>query len=89
MATVLVIGGGIGGPVLAIHLKNKGFKPIIFEKVRELKDVGGTLMLAPNGYKALSMVGLDKRIQETSLPVQKQVTKYKHHTSFLVLIVFL
>ena len=47
--TVLIIGCGVAGPVLAILLKQKGYKPIVFEKAKELGDAGASLMLMPNG----------------------------------------
>lgn len=46
---VLVIGCGIAGPVVAILLQKKGYKPIILEKVLEMGDAGASLMLMPNG----------------------------------------
>jgi len=46
---VLVIGCGIAGPVIALLLKRKGYEPIVLEKVRQLGDVGGSLMTMPNG----------------------------------------
>ena len=48
--TVLIIGCGIAGPSLAILLQSKGYRPIVFEKVKELGDAGASLMLMPNGY---------------------------------------
>lgn len=48
--TVLVIGCGVAGPVLAILLKRKGYHPIVFEKVRELGTAGASLMVMSNGY---------------------------------------
>ncbi|KAK7747678.1 hypothetical protein SLS62_009004, partial [Diatrype stigma] len=57
--TVLIIGCGIAGPVLAVLLKRKGYHPIIFEKVRALGDAGASLMLMPNGMKVLDLVGLN------------------------------
>lgn len=47
--TVLVIGCGVAGPVLAVLLKRKGYHPIVFEKVKQLGDAGASLMLMPNG----------------------------------------
>lgn len=47
--TVLIIGCGIAGPVLANFYKRKGYNPIVFEKVRELGDAGASLLLMPNG----------------------------------------
>ena len=48
--TVLIIGCGVAGPVLANFLKRKGYNPIVFEKVAKLGDAGASLMLMPNGY---------------------------------------
>jgi len=47
--TVLVIGSGVAGPILALLLKKKGYLPIVLEKVT-LGDAGGSLMMMPNGY---------------------------------------
>lgn len=46
---VLIIGCGIAGPVLGYLLKQKGYTPIVFEKVSELGDAGASLMLMSNG----------------------------------------
>ena len=47
--TVLIIGCGVAGPVLAVLLKRKGYNPVVFEKVREMGDAGASLMLMPHG----------------------------------------
>jgi salicylate hydroxylase len=46
---VLIIGCGIAGPLLSNFLKQKGYNPIVFEKVSELGDAGASLMLMSNG----------------------------------------
>lgn len=43
---VIIAGGGIAGPVLAILLKSKGYDPIVYEKVDTLADVGLSLWYA-------------------------------------------
>ncbi len=48
--TVIVIGCGIAGPVLALLLQQKGYLPCVVEKVKELGDAGGSIYLHPNGY---------------------------------------
>ncbi|KAJ5093766.1 FAD/NAD(P)-binding domain-containing protein [Penicillium angulare] len=53
---VLIIGCGVAGPVLSLLLKNKGYQPVIYEKVKMLGEAGGSLMLNPNGMKVLNMV---------------------------------
>lgn len=50
MATVLVVGCGIVGPVIALLLKKKGYRPVIAERVTEMRDVGLSHSLYPNGY---------------------------------------
>ncbi|KAK9425328.1 hypothetical protein SUNI508_13129 [Seiridium unicorne] len=67
---VLIIGCGIAGPVLALLLKAKGFNPIVFEKVRQLGDVGASLMLMPNGMKVLDLVGVATEIYASSFPLE-------------------
>lgn len=47
--SVLIIGCGVAGPVLANFLKRRGYNPIVFEKVSKLGDAGASLMLMPNG----------------------------------------
>ncbi|KAI0138358.1 hypothetical protein BJ166DRAFT_184144 [Pestalotiopsis sp. NC0098] len=69
-STVLIIGCGIAGPILALLLKAKGYRPIVFEKVRQLGDAGASLMLMPNGLKVLNMVGLADDIYASSFPLQ-------------------
>ncbi|CAF1358973.1 unnamed protein product [Didymodactylos carnosus] len=58
LTTVLVIGGGIAGPVVSLFLKKHGYHPILFEKVQQLADVGASLNCAPNGLKAFSTLNL-------------------------------
>ncbi|KAL2075071.1 hypothetical protein VTL71DRAFT_13 [Oculimacula yallundae] len=53
---VLIIGLGIAGPLLALLLKKKGYNPIILEKVSSLGDAGASMMLFPNGLKAISSI---------------------------------
>ena len=41
---VLIIGGGISGPVLAIFLKLRGYDPVVYERLHEFVDLGVGLM---------------------------------------------
>ena len=36
---IALIGGGIGGLVAAIALRERGFEPVVFEQAGELKEV--------------------------------------------------
>ncbi|EXJ65991.1 uncharacterized protein A1O5_10968 [Cladophialophora psammophila CBS 110553] len=71
LVTVLIIGCGVAGPVLAVLLKRKGYTPIVFEKVKQLGDVGASLMLMPNGLKVLNLVGVTAEIEKESLPLER------------------
>lgn len=51
---VLVIGCGVAGPVVACLLKQKGYRPIVFERAETPGDAGQSLIFAPNGMKVLS-----------------------------------
>jgi len=56
--TVLIIGGGIAGPAIALFLKKAGLQPIVFEAYERASDIGGGLQIAPNGMQVLSQLGL-------------------------------
>ncbi|KAJ9602757.1 hypothetical protein H2200_012537 [Cladophialophora chaetospira] len=68
--TVLIIGCGMAGPVLAVLLKRKGYSPIVFEKVKQLGDAGASLMLMPNGLKVLNLVGIAAEIENDTQPLE-------------------
>ncbi|KJK94154.1 hypothetical protein H633G_01947 [Metarhizium anisopliae BRIP 53284] len=69
--TVLIIGCGVAGPVLGNLLIQKGYHPIVFEKVSELGDAGASLMLMSNGLKVLELVGVADNITTESYPIQR------------------
>ncbi|KID71312.1 monooxygenase FAD-binding protein, partial [Metarhizium hybridum] len=69
--TVLIIGCGVAGPVLGNLLIQKGYHPIVFEKVSELGDAGASLMLMSNGLKVLELVGVADNITAESNPIQR------------------
>lgn len=56
--TVLVVGGGIAGPSIALFLKKAGFQPVVFEGHPRASDIGGGLQVAPNGMRVLGQLGL-------------------------------
>lgn len=53
---VLIIGGGIAGPALAIALAKSGIRSTIFELRPERGDAGGSLSLAPNASIVLDKI---------------------------------
>lgn len=61
-STVLVIGGGIAGPAVALFLKKAGFDPLVFEAHGHASDIGGGLQVAPNGMRVLDQLGLTEPV---------------------------
>lgn len=60
---ILVIGGGIAGPVTALALRQAGFEAVVHEAYGEGADgVGAFLTLATNGLAALGTLGLGERV---------------------------
>src|ERR1700733_12710289 len=55
---ILIIGGGVAGPVLALFLKQAGFCAHIFEASAGPSETGGGLGLAPNGMNVLAAAGV-------------------------------
>ncbi|RDX45672.1 FAD/NAD(P)-binding domain-containing protein [Lentinus brumalis] len=53
---VIIAGGGIAGPVLAMLLKAKGYDPVIYERTDGPTDMGLSLGLQPNGLRVLGLI---------------------------------
>ncbi|KAH7305726.1 monooxygenase FAD-binding protein [Rhexocercosporidium sp. MPI-PUGE-AT-0058] len=70
---VLIIGLGISGPLLALLLHAKGYTPTILEKVSHLGDAGASMMLFPNGLKAISSISLDLAEEITRLSADLEI----------------
>jgi 2-polyprenyl-6-methoxyphenol hydroxylase-like FAD-dependent oxidoreductase len=62
--TVLIIGGGIAGPAIALFLKKAGLEPIVFETYERASDIGGGLQIAPNGMRVLSQLDLAEPLRK-------------------------
>jgi 2-polyprenyl-6-methoxyphenol hydroxylase-like FAD-dependent oxidoreductase len=55
---VLIAGGGIAGPALALFLHRAGIGCTVFEAREDTATAGGGLSLAPNGTNVLDALGL-------------------------------
>ncbi|MDX3907774.1 MAG: FAD-dependent monooxygenase [Pigmentiphaga sp.] len=56
---VIVVGAGIGGLTAAAALYQKGFEVEVYERARQLGEVGAGLQIAPNAVKVLRALGLE------------------------------
>jgi|SRR5262245_11420316 len=60
---IALIGGGIGGLVAAIALRERGFEPVVFEQAGKLKEVGAGIQITPNSTKILRALGLEEAVR--------------------------
>jgi 2-polyprenyl-6-methoxyphenol hydroxylase-like FAD-dependent oxidoreductase len=61
--TILIVGGGIAGPALAIALRRAKFDVVVYEGSRVPRDEAGVFVnLPPNGLNVLNALGLSDRI---------------------------
>jgi 2-polyprenyl-6-methoxyphenol hydroxylase-like FAD-dependent oxidoreductase len=70
--SVLIVGGGIAGPVLALFLDRAGFRPLICEaREATAADAGAFLNLAPNGMAVLETLGLACAVAAAGTPTRR------------------
>jgi len=65
---VLIIGGGIAGPALALFLRKAGISCTVYEAYPQSVGVGGGFNLAPNGMNVLAALGLAEKIRSLGAP---------------------
>jgi 2-polyprenyl-6-methoxyphenol hydroxylase-like FAD-dependent oxidoreductase len=68
---VLIMGGGVAGPILALFLRRAGFAPEIFEATVGPSAAGGALGLAPNGMNVLAAAGVVEQVRDASVTASK------------------
>lgn len=59
---VVIVGGGIGGLVLAIALRQRGIEAPVFEAAPELRAVGAGIWVPPNAMQVLARLGLAEAV---------------------------
>jgi 2-polyprenyl-6-methoxyphenol hydroxylase-like FAD-dependent oxidoreductase len=70
---VLIIGGGIAGPVLALFLRRAGFSPEIFEATSGPGAAGGALGLAPNGMNVLAAAEVAGQVRDAGVTADEWI----------------
>jgi FAD-dependent urate hydroxylase len=74
MARVLIIGGGVAGPVAAMALRRAGIEAVVYEAhtptttTPATEEVGSYLGVATNGIDALRAIGADPPVLEAGFP---------------------
>ena len=59
----IISGGGIAGLTTAIALQKEGYHVKVFERVKELKEVGAGLGLGANAWKGLAYLGITEELE--------------------------
>ena len=74
---IAVVGAGLVGSLLAIHLRKLGFPVTLYDKSEDIRKVdfkGKSINLAisTRGWHALKNVGIEKEIEEIAIPMDKR-----------------
>ncbi len=66
---ILILGAGIGGLTSAIALSRAGFRVEVFERARELREVGAGVALWSNAMAALQQIGMEPPVRQAGAPL--------------------
>jgi len=64
---VAVVGGGIGGLVLGLALRERGISFDLYEQAEELREVGAAVALSANGTRELRRLGVGELVESVSV----------------------
>ncbi|WP_129337385.1 FAD-dependent monooxygenase [Cellulomonas endophytica] len=64
----VVVGAGIGGLAAAVGLHRAGWSVGVLERAPEVRPVGAGIALAPNGLRALDVLGLGDAVRRLASP---------------------
>ena len=64
---VAVVGGGIGGLVFALALRERGIGCNVYEAADELREIGAAVALSANGTRELRRLGLGEQVEAVSV----------------------
>ena len=77
MREVLIVGGGVAGPVAAMALQHAGIDAVVYEAypppAEEAPEVGSYLTVASNGLDALRTIGADEPVLAAGFPTPTNV----------------
>jgi 2-polyprenyl-6-methoxyphenol hydroxylase-like FAD-dependent oxidoreductase len=64
----IIIGGGIGGITAALALRRVGVRSMVYERAREVREVGAGLALWPNALRVMTSLGLGGAVRGLGVP---------------------
>jgi len=65
-AQITIIGGGIGGLATALALQRRGFRVAVYERAKEIREVGAGVIITANARRALRDLGVDAELEAMS-----------------------
>ena len=70
---ILIVGGGIGGLVLALSLHQAGVACRVFEAAPEIRPLGVGINLLPHAVRELTELGLQQRLAQVAVATREVV----------------
>lgn len=86
---ILIIGAGLCGSLLALRLAQRGFKIKLVEKRPDLRktDIAAgrsiNLAISDRGIKAMTLVGLEKKLEKLCIPMNGRMIHNEEGQTFL------
>ncbi len=71
MPRAVIVGAGIGGLTAAIALKQTGWDVSVYERARELREVGAGITLWANAVKVLRKLGVGEAIEGAAATIRQ------------------
>ena len=76
---VAIVGGGIGGLVLALALRERGIAFEVYEQAGELREIGAAVALSANATRELRRLGLGDQVEAVSVVPSALVIRRGDH----------
>ena len=64
---VAIVGGGLGGLVVALALRERGISFELYEQVLEVREIGAGIGLSANGTRELRRLGVGEQVEAVSV----------------------
>lgn len=68
---ITIIGAGIGGLTAALALQRRGLKVQVFERAKEIREIGAGITVSPNARRALRNLEIDHALEVCSSCAQE------------------
>jgi salicylate hydroxylase len=63
---ISIIGAGIGGLAAALALQQRGFRVAVYERAKEIREIGAGVIITANARRALQDLGVDEALEDRS-----------------------